>query len=103
MAGHRVLIMGGMNYIEREMEGLRPDIALIGANVSRNENHDYAGRLMRALGDPPIVLPTHWDSYATKTDAEARQEAARFTAEIAAASPSTKVIVPDYFSPIRFP
>ncbi len=103
LAGHRILIMGGMNYIEREMDGLRPDIALIGANVSRNENHDYAGRLMRALGDPPIVFPTHWDSYATKTDAQARQEAARFAAEINAASPNTKVIVPDYFSPVRLP
>ena len=28
MSGHEVLIMGSMNYIEREMTGLRPDIAL---------------------------------------------------------------------------
>jgi L-ascorbate metabolism protein UlaG (beta-lactamase superfamily) len=32
IAGHEILIMGSMNYIEREMEGLRPDIALVGAN-----------------------------------------------------------------------
>jgi L-ascorbate metabolism protein UlaG (beta-lactamase superfamily) len=103
ISGHKILIMGGMNYIEREMEGLRPDIALIGANLSRNENFDYAGRLMRALGDPPIVFPTHWDSYATKTDAQARAEAATFANEIHAASPDTRVMVPDYFSPIRLP
>lgn len=30
MAGHQVLIMGSMNYIEREMEGLRPDVAIVG-------------------------------------------------------------------------
>ncbi len=26
--GHEILIMGSMNFIEREMDGLRPDIAL---------------------------------------------------------------------------
>jgi L-ascorbate metabolism protein UlaG (beta-lactamase superfamily) len=50
LAGHQVLIMGSMNYIEREMEGLRPDIALVGANPQRREIYDYTGRLMRALG-----------------------------------------------------
>lgn len=65
MAGHEVLIMGGGNYIEREMEGLRPDVALVGADAARKEIYDYAGRLMRALGYPPVVFPTHtpgrWD------------------------------------------
>ena len=40
-AGHRVLIMGSMNYIEREMLGLKPDIALIGAGASRKEIYQY--------------------------------------------------------------
>jgi hypothetical protein len=44
--------MGSMNCIEREMEGLRPDIDLVGANSQRREIYDYAGRLMRALGHP---------------------------------------------------
>ena len=34
IAGHEILITGSMNYIEREMQGLRPDIALIGANTA---------------------------------------------------------------------
>ena len=46
LAGHQVLVMGSMNYIEREMEGLRPDIALVGANNERSEisafGHTYA-------------------------------------------------------------
>jgi len=102
IAGHRILIMGGMNYIEREMEGLRPDIALIGSGASRKEIYDYAGRLMRALGDPPLVFPTHWDSYADKTMEQARQEADAFAAEIKAAAPRTKVIIPNYFAPMTF-
>jgi L-ascorbate metabolism protein UlaG (beta-lactamase superfamily) len=100
MAGHQVLIMGGMNYIEREMQGLRPDIALVGANTSTIQVHDYAGRLMRALGYPPVVLPTHWDSYADKTMEAARREADRVMREVKAASPRTRVIVPEYFKPI---
>jgi L-ascorbate metabolism protein UlaG (beta-lactamase superfamily) len=102
LAGHQILIMGGMNYIEREMEGLRPDIALIGSGASRKDIHDYSGRLMRALGDPPVVFPTHWDSWASATDEAARREADQFAAEIRAASPRTRVIIPDYFKPIAF-
>lgn len=99
IAGHQIFIMGSMNYIEREITGLRPDIAIVGAGSSRSEIYAYAGRLMRALGDPPIVFPTHWDDYGTKPRAEALKGVGVFTAEIQAASPRTQVIVPDYFVP----
>jgi L-ascorbate metabolism protein UlaG (beta-lactamase superfamily) len=56
LAGHEVLVMGSMNYIEREMEGLRPDIALVGANNERLEIYDYTGRLLRALGYPLMAI-----------------------------------------------
>src|SRR5215472_17404720 len=46
--GHQILAFGGMNYIEREIEGLRPDVALIGAGGSRREIYDYSRRLMRS-------------------------------------------------------
>jgi L-ascorbate metabolism protein UlaG (beta-lactamase superfamily) len=103
IAGHQMLIMGSMNYIEREMTGLRPDIALIGSGASRREIHDYSARLMRALGNPPLVFPTHWDSWATATEAAARDEVDRFAAEIRAASPRTRVAVPRYFEPMILP
>jgi hypothetical protein len=54
---------GGMNYIEREIVGLEPDVALIGAGASRKEIYDCSGRLMRDLHYPAIVLPTHWDNF----------------------------------------
>ena len=47
IAGHRILAFGSMNYIEREVNGLRRDVVLMGAGESRSENYDYAGRLMR--------------------------------------------------------
>jgi L-ascorbate metabolism protein UlaG (beta-lactamase superfamily) len=102
LAGHQVLIMGSMNYIEREMEGLRPDIALVGANLMRKEIYDYTGRLMRALGSPSLVMPTHWDRLPPEQElglADARE----FAAEVTAASPKTRVVIPTYFEPITVP
>ena len=101
MAGHEILIMGSMNYIEREMEGLRPDIALIGANSQRLEIHDFTGRLLRALGKPAIVIPSHADAYGDpKPSAAALADRKRFQQEVAAASPLSRYIVPKWFEPI---
>ena len=101
--GHQILAFGGMNYIEREIVGLEPDVALIGAGSSRKEIYDYSGRLMRALHYPAIVLPTHWDNFLAPYSAsqQANLDALQsFVEEIAAASPKTKVIVPKYFEAI---
>ena len=104
--GHQILVFGGMNYIEREIEGLEPDVAVIGAGSSRKEIYDYTGRLMRALHSPALVLPTHWDNFlapysaSQQTNLDALQS---FAKEVVAASPKTKVIVPKYFEAIRVP
>jgi L-ascorbate metabolism protein UlaG (beta-lactamase superfamily) len=101
--GHKILAFGGMNYIEREIEGLDPDVVLVGAAASRKEIYDYSGRLMRDLHFPPLVLPTHWDNFfapygvSQQPSVDALQS---FVQEIKAASPNTKVIVPKYFEPI---
>jgi len=100
---HQILAFGGMNYIEREMVGLEPDVALIGAGASRKEIYDYSGRLMRALHYPAIVLPTHWDNFLAPFEASqqpALEALQSFVQEIVAASPKTRVIVPKYFEPI---
>ena len=101
--GHQILAFGGMNFIEREMVGLEPDVALIGAGASRKEIYDYSGRLMRDLHYPAIVLPTHWDNFLApfEVSQEPALEALQsFVQEIAAASPKTRVIVPKYFESI---
>ena len=104
IGGQQILIMGGMNYIEREVEGLRPDIALIGAikpNGGYGEIYDYIGRLMRALGNPKTVLPTHLDAYgnpARQADIAAQRRA--FADEVHGISPRTRVILPTWFEPI---
>jgi reactive intermediate/imine deaminase len=104
IGGHEVLAMGSMNFLEREMEGLRPDIALVGANSQRLEIHDYTGRLMRALGHPAVVIPSHADAYGNPSAAPAAlADRQRFLDEVAAASPLTRTIVPTWFEPIVIP
>ena len=92
-----------MNYIEREIVGLEPDIVLMGAGASRKEIYDYVGRLMRDLHYPAVVLPTHWDNFLVPFEASqqpALEALQSFLKEIAVTSPKTKVIVPKYFQPI---
>lgn len=97
LAGYQILWFGSMNYIEREVAGLRPDVAMIAAARQRLEIHDYTGRLMRALGRPPVVFATHWDEQSFPLGApqdERLREAALFVKEVKAASPRTRVILP---------
>ena len=104
--GHQILAFGGNNYIERELEGLEPDVALVGAGPSRQEIYDYSARLMRALHYPALVLPTHWDNFLVPYEASqqpALDALQSFVHEITTASPKTKVMIPKYFEPIRLP
>jgi L-ascorbate metabolism protein UlaG (beta-lactamase superfamily) len=106
IGGRKILAFGSMNYIEREIEGLRPDVALVGAMPERREIYDYMGRLLRALGYPRLVLPTHWDRFNVTYEVSqepALQQLQSFIAEVKAASPKTKVVVPRYFEPVAVP
>jgi len=106
IGGRQILAFGSMNFIEREIDGLRPDVALIGAMPERREIYQYTPRLLKALGYPRLVLPTHWDRFNVTYDVSqepALQRLRSFLDEVKAASPNTKVIVPRYFEPISIP
>jgi len=106
IGGRQILAFGSMNYIEREIQGLRPDVALVGAMPERREIYDYTGRLLRALDYPRLVLPTHWDRFNVTYDVSQEPAIERlqsFLAEVKAASPKTTVIVPKYFELISVP
>jgi hypothetical protein len=94
--------MGSMNYIEREVEGLRPDIAIVGSGASRREIYDYIGRLLRALGCPATVFPTHWDSVGSMSHKQAVNGAQEFASEVKQGCPNINVIIPDYFKAVEF-
>jgi hypothetical protein len=104
--GHEILAFGSMNFIEDAIEGLRPDILIAGAGASRSEVYDYSARLMRSLGSLPLVLPTHWDNFLAPDGASQAKSISAlqtFVAEIAAASPNSKVLIPEYFKTLTWP
>jgi hypothetical protein len=89
-SGWEILSFGSMNYIEREVEGLRPDVAMIAAARQRLEIYDYTGLLMRALGLPRVVFATHWDEQSFPFGApqnERLREAEIFVREVKKVSP----------------
>ena len=47
---HKVMTMGSMNFIEKEINGLRPDILIAGSANSRKEIYNYTRRLLKATG-----------------------------------------------------
>ena len=60
--GPSVFLMSTANFVERNLSGIRPDVALI-AGLFRNQIRDYTERLLRTLHYPPVLLPTHWDNF----------------------------------------
>lgn len=100
LGGYQILWFGSMNYIEREIAGLRPDVAMIAAARQRLEIFDYTGRLMRALGNPRVVFATHWDEQSFPFGApqdDRLREAEVFVREVKTVSPRTRVILPRHF------
>lgn len=104
LAGHEVMTMGSMNFIEREVEGLRPDIALVGAAPSHLEIREYTPRLMRSVGFPAVVIPTHADNFRVpygSAFAYRTEWVKAFAEEVRVASPDSRVILPRHLEPIR--
>jgi L-ascorbate metabolism protein UlaG (beta-lactamase superfamily) len=98
---YRILALSTANFIEARLAGLRPDLVI--AAVGGRGLHDYPARLMRALGCPPVVLPTHWDDFDLPLDQPARDFGALggFRDAILAASPHTTVVTLDHLQSYR--
>lgn len=102
----RIFSMSTANYKERALRGIDPpDIALLAA-IFHDQIHDYTHRLMRLLGMPRIVLPTHWDNFELPfsrgpqdlTDVLGPSGSLdAFVRELKAASPKSHVVVLDFF------
>ena len=95
-----MLFIGNANYIEGELAGLRPDVAVVATGL-REKVPDYSCRLMRALGEPRLVLTNHFDAFWVPLGSKqmdigdsARASLARFADEVHACAPGTKVVVP---------
>jgi len=101
---HKILTAGSMNFIEREIQGLQPDIILPGVNFSRLEIYNYTKRLMKATNFPKIVIPAHWDNfrvpYGFSQEVAIEKKIKPFIKELNAASPNSKVIIPVHLETI---
>lgn len=101
---HEVLTMGSMNFVERELEGLRPDILLAGVNQSQLGLYKYNERLLRVTNYPRVVIPTHWDNFRlpyrfSQQDA-VTLKLLPFKEDVARLSPQTQVIIPTHLGTI---
>ncbi|MFF0073223.1 MBL fold metallo-hydrolase [Streptomyces sp. NPDC005494] len=98
-AGPSVFLMGASDFSERALEGLRPDLAMI-AVPATTATFRYAPRLLRALGEPGVVVPVHWDNFEKPLSEPPRHDPAMdlddFVAQVHQASPTSRVVVPDY-------
>ncbi|MFI5299343.1 MAG: MBL fold metallo-hydrolase, partial [Polyangiales bacterium] len=101
--GHSILFIGTANFVESELTGLHPDIAIIAVGL-REKVPDYTCRLMRALGSPARVFTNHFDAHRKPLGPEAMPQSredlddlAQFADEVHACAPATTVVVPKHF------
>ena len=101
---HKILTMGSMNFIEREIQDLEPDILIAGVNFSRNEIYKYTERLLTSTNYPSIVIPAHWDNfrvpYGFSQERAIEIKIKPFIEEVKNASPTSTVLVPTHLQTI---
>ncbi len=101
---HEVLTMGSMNFVERELEGLKPDVLLAGVNQSQLGLYRYNERLLRVTNNPKVIIPTHWDNfrlpYGFSQQASVELKLIPFREDVKRISPQTKVIIPRHLGTI---
>ena len=98
-SGPSAFLMGASDFCERAVWGLRPDLAMI-AVPSSTATHRYALRLLHALDYPRVAVPVHWDDFERPLSGSPVRDPAMdldtFLAQVGKASPTTRVVVPDY-------
>jgi L-ascorbate metabolism protein UlaG (beta-lactamase superfamily) len=94
-----IITIGTPNFVEHELTGLRPDLALLpggGQTV-----HDYLPRLLRTLDHPPLILPTHWDDFDVPLEQPAVDPGPflpGFAAAVATLSPDSRFVPLDHLT-----
>ncbi len=102
---HQILTMGSMNFIERELLGIQPDILLAGVNRSQLGLYKYNERLLAITNYPKVIIPTHWDNfrlpYGFSQQTAVDNKLIPFQEDVKKRSPQTKVILPKHLETIR--
>jgi L-ascorbate metabolism protein UlaG (beta-lactamase superfamily) len=104
--GRSVLLLGGSDYDDRALRGLRVDTVALPV-PSTDVTADYAGRLLAALDDPGQVVLVHWDDFESPLSnppLAAESTEARMVSlieQVRRLSPRTEVVVPEYRTPLQ--
>ncbi len=105
--GPSVFFMGASDFVERNLTGLNPDVAML-AVPNTDATHDYVPRLLTALNRPATIVPVHWDNFETTlTNPPAvtpgdRLRLDKFVTAARAFAPRSRILVPDYLTPYTF-
>ena len=103
-SGHKVLTMGSMNFVERELHRIEPDVLLAGVNLSQNGLYKYTERLLKVTNYPKIIIPAHWDNfripYGFSQESAVEKKINPFIKEAKEFSPDSKVIIPVHLETI---
>ncbi|MEV0895036.1 MBL fold metallo-hydrolase [Promicromonospora sp. NPDC050262] len=103
--GRSVLLLGGSDYDDRALHGLRVDTVALPV-PSTDVTADYAGRLLAALDGVEQVVLVHWDDFESpltnppRADERTRGRMLDLTERIGRLSPGTRVVVPEYGTPL---
>jgi L-ascorbate metabolism protein UlaG (beta-lactamase superfamily) len=106
--GPSVFFMGASDFVERNLVGVAPDVAMI-AVPATDATFAYVPRLIAALDRPAVVVAVHWDNFETPLDNPPpvtptdRQRLDAFVAAVRRAAPRTDVVVPEYVTPVTLP
>ncbi len=105
-SGHRTFVMGASDFVERELVGLAPDVAMVPV-PSSGTTHAYVPRLLEALGRPRTIVPVHWDGFETPLvnppramDGPTQDRLDRMVAAVRRVAPGSRVVMPRYLEPL---
>jgi L-ascorbate metabolism protein UlaG (beta-lactamase superfamily) len=102
--GPSILLMGASNFVERELTGIRPDVAAVPMS-SHSAIHRYVDRLLDATGHPPLLLPCHHDDMRTPLTGAPHLLAASVQAtaagQLSAAAPASRVLSPRHLGTVN--
>lgn len=102
--GRSVLLLGGSDYDDQALRGLRVDTVALPV-PSTDVTAGYVERLLTVL-DPEQIVLVHWDDFETpladppRTSDTTRTRMRDLTEEIRRLSPRTRVVEPDYGTPL---
>lgn len=105
--GPSVFFMGASNFVERNLTGLAPDVAMI-AVPATDVVPTYVPRLLAALDWPATVVPVHWDNFESElhnppaVTPNDKERLNQFVAAVGKAAPLTRVVLPEYLTPYMF-